>query len=29
MDGSNWDANQMRELLYQDESAHRYLDLRQ
>ena len=25
---SDWDANQMRELLYQDRSAHRYLDLR-
>ena len=26
---SDWDANQMRELLYQDRSAHRHLDLRQ
>ena len=25
---SDWDANQMRELLYQDRSAHRHLDLR-
>ena len=28
-DGSDWDAHQMRELLYQDRSAHRYLDFRQ
>ena len=28
-DGSDWDANQMRELLYQDRSAHHHLDLRQ
>ena len=25
---SNWDATQMRKLLYQDRSAHRHLDLR-
>ena len=25
---NNWDANQIRELLYQDRSAHRHLDLR-
>ena len=25
---SDWDTNQMRELLYQDRSAHRHLDLR-
>ena len=27
-DGSDWDADQMCELLYQDRSAHRCLDLR-
>ena len=28
-DGSDWDADLKRELLYQDGSAHRHLDLRQ
>ena len=28
-DGSDWDAHQTRELLYQDRSAHRHLNLRQ